>query len=106
MHITANTTVGQLVDEHPEAEEILTWHGIDISEFDEESKLREVCRAHRRGLNDLIGILTSELTEAEDRDDEDYDNDDIEDVGDDDPPIEDEDEGDDDPEADRHWDDR
>ena len=104
MHITGGTTMGQLFDEHPEAEEILAGHGIDISEFDEESRLSEVCRAHRRGLNDLIGVLTSSLTEAEDREDGDYDDEDIEDGDHDDeePPVEE----DDDSGPDQDWDDR
>jgi hypothetical protein len=70
MRITANTTVGQLIDEHPEAEDVLAWHGIDITDLDEESRLSQVCRAFRKNLNDVIEELVSALPEDEDDEDD------------------------------------
>ncbi len=74
MRITANTTVAQLIDEHPEAEEILAWHGIDILDLDGESPISQVCLAHRKDTNELINDLESLLSE-DDHDEGDYDDD-------------------------------
>jgi len=96
MRIKPTTTVGRLLAEHPEAAEVMAWHGIDLEEFRPSFTLAGLCRGHRLDVDEVIEDLTSSLEVEEDEDDLDDDDEEIsgEEPGEDDdgqPPIADDD---------------
>jgi hypothetical protein len=74
MRIKSTTTIGRLVEEHPEAEEVMAWYGIDLEECRPATTLASLCRARRLDVDDVIADLASSLEEVEDED-EDWDDD-------------------------------
>jgi hypothetical protein len=68
MKITRETTIGALLSEHPEAEEILVWYDLELSELIPERRLGELCRRNRIDLAELIDDLVASLYGDEETD--------------------------------------
>ena len=87
MHrVTPQTRVATLLRRFPDAEDILSWYGIDTESSDRVLSLRDLCRSHGMDLEDLLLDIETAMFEAQEDEDDDYDEDDLED--------EEEDEGD------------
>jgi DNA-directed RNA polymerase subunit delta len=68
MHITPNTSIGRLLERHPEAEEVMAWYGVDLEEYRPSLTIESLCRYARLDVDDVISDLEASMEEEEDED--------------------------------------
>lgn len=90
MNITSRTRVSELLSNHPEAREILSWYDVDMDDADLRMDLGLLCACYELDFEDIQAELETYLSEddgehvrssydPDDYRDEDYDYDDYDD---------------------------